>query len=100
MLGSFAPFIFATTEVQKIPITILSRCQRFDFSSISDLAHGFIHFANSPQKACLPPFRAAQNITLAHDLDLDLLGSGFVHRASSVEEGWTPAGRRSTGTGA
>src|SRR5437660_7109690 len=24
-------FIFATTEVQKIPATILSRCQRFDF---------------------------------------------------------------------
>ena len=23
-------FIFATTEVQKIPLTILSRCQRFD----------------------------------------------------------------------
>lgn len=28
-------FIFATTEVQKIPITVLSRCQRFDFRSIS-----------------------------------------------------------------
>jgi len=28
-------FIFATTEVQKIPITILSRCQRFDFGGIS-----------------------------------------------------------------
>jgi DNA polymerase-3 subunit gamma/tau len=27
-------FIFATTEVQKIPVTILSRCQRFDFVSI------------------------------------------------------------------
>jgi DNA polymerase-3 subunit gamma/tau len=27
-------FIFATTEVQKIPVTILSRCQRFDFASI------------------------------------------------------------------
>jgi DNA polymerase III subunit gamma/tau len=27
-------FIFATTEVQKIPITILSRCQRFDFGGI------------------------------------------------------------------
>src|SRR5205823_9208244 len=27
-------FIFATTEVQKIPITILSRCQRFDFPGI------------------------------------------------------------------
>lgn len=24
-------FIFATTEVQKIPLTIMSRCQRFDF---------------------------------------------------------------------
>ena len=28
-------FIFATTELQKIPITILSRCQRFDFASIT-----------------------------------------------------------------
>ncbi len=28
-------FILATTEVQKIPATILSRCQRFDFKSIS-----------------------------------------------------------------
>jgi len=27
-------FIFATTEPQKVPITILSRCQRFDFAGI------------------------------------------------------------------
>ncbi|HLQ44332.1 MAG TPA: DNA polymerase III subunit gamma/tau, partial [Planctomycetaceae bacterium] len=27
-------FIFATTDVQKVPITILSRCQRFDFGTI------------------------------------------------------------------
>jgi len=27
-------FIFATTEVQKIPITILSRCQRFEFAHV------------------------------------------------------------------
>jgi DNA polymerase-3 subunit gamma/tau len=27
-------FIFATTDVQKIPLTILSRCQRFDFAGI------------------------------------------------------------------
>jgi DNA polymerase-3 subunit gamma/tau len=27
-------FIFATTEVQRIPLTILSRCQRFDFAGI------------------------------------------------------------------
>ena len=29
-------FILATTEPQKIPATILSRCQRFDFKRISD----------------------------------------------------------------
>lgn len=28
-------FIFATTEPQKIPVTILSRCQRFDFRRVS-----------------------------------------------------------------
>ena len=31
---SHVKFIFATTEIQKIPVTILSRCQRFDFASI------------------------------------------------------------------
>jgi DNA polymerase-3 subunit gamma/tau len=31
-------FIFATTEPHKIPITILSRCQRFDFAGISSAA--------------------------------------------------------------
>ncbi len=30
-----AMFIFATTEVHKVPLTILSRCQRFDFRRIS-----------------------------------------------------------------
>jgi DNA polymerase-3 subunit gamma/tau len=30
-------FILATTEVQKIPITILSRCQRFDFAHVGPL---------------------------------------------------------------
>lgn len=29
-------FILATTEVNKIPITIISRCQRFDFNRISE----------------------------------------------------------------
>ena len=28
-------FILATTEVQKIPVTILSRCQRYDFHRIT-----------------------------------------------------------------
>lgn len=32
---SYVIFILATTEVQKIPVTILSRCQRYDFKRIS-----------------------------------------------------------------
>jgi len=42
-------FILATTEVQKIPQTILSRCQRFDFRRIetSVIANRIIKIANS-----------------------------------------------------
>lgn len=37
-------FIFATTEVNKIPLTIISRCQRFDFEKISnDVLKQFVH---------------------------------------------------------
>ena len=32
---SHVKFIFATTEPQKIPVTILSRCQRYDFKRVS-----------------------------------------------------------------
>jgi DNA polymerase-3 subunit gamma/tau len=31
---SHTKFIFATTEIEKIPLTILSRCQRFDLNNI------------------------------------------------------------------
>ncbi len=31
---SYLKFIFATTEIKKIPITVVSRCQRFDLSRI------------------------------------------------------------------
>ena len=33
---SHVKFIFATTEAHKIPDTVLSRCQRFDFQAISE----------------------------------------------------------------
>lgn len=38
-------FLFATTEVNKVPITVLSRCQRFDLKriSIKELADHFAH---------------------------------------------------------
>ena len=32
--GGGLKFIFATTEVKKIPVTVLSRCQRFDLSRV------------------------------------------------------------------
>ena len=31
---AYLKFIFATTEIKKIPITVLSRCQRFDLSRV------------------------------------------------------------------
>ena len=33
----YLKFIFATTEIKKIPITVVSRCQRFDLSRIKTL---------------------------------------------------------------
>ena len=30
----YLKFIFATTEIKKIPITVVSRCQRFDLSRV------------------------------------------------------------------
>ena len=35
--GGSLKFIFATTEIKKIPLTVLSRCQRFDLSRVKTL---------------------------------------------------------------
>ena len=35
-----AKFIFATTEIKKVPITILSRCQRFDLRRVDSGTSG------------------------------------------------------------
>ena len=35
-----AKFVFATTEIRKVPVTILSRCQRFDLRRIDAVAAG------------------------------------------------------------
>jgi DNA polymerase III subunit gamma/tau len=57
-------FIFATTEPQKIPITILSRCQRFDFAGIS---------AGSIQER-LSQIATAEGVQVDHDA-LQILAS-------------------------
>ena len=42
-------FIFATTEIRKVPVTVLSRCQRFDLRRVDlDVLSG--HFAAIAQK--------------------------------------------------
>ena len=33
--GGGFKFIFATTEIKKIPVTVVSRCQRFDLSRVN-----------------------------------------------------------------
>ncbi len=44
-----AKFIFATTEIRKIPVTILSRCMRFDLPRVDvDILSG--HFADVAEK--------------------------------------------------
>ena len=42
-------FILATTEVRKIPVTILSRCQRFDLKRVN-LEKLFLHLKNIAKK--------------------------------------------------
>ena len=44
-------FLFATTEVQKVPVTVLSRCQRFDLKRIpaEKLADHFARVAEAEQ---------------------------------------------------
>ncbi|WP_158746042.1 DNA polymerase III subunit gamma/tau [Acidisphaera sp. L21] len=49
-------FIFATTEIRKVPITVLSRCQRFDLRRISaaELASLFTRVATAETVAVAP----------------------------------------------
>ncbi|WP_375392339.1 DNA polymerase III subunit gamma/tau [uncultured Sphingomonas sp.] len=49
-------FLFATTEVQKVPVTVLSRCQRFDLRRIpaERLAEHFARVARLEQVAAEP----------------------------------------------
>lgn len=49
-------FIFATTEIRKIPVTIISRCQRFDLKRIEmdELAQHLVNVAGK-ESIALPP---------------------------------------------
>jgi DNA polymerase III subunit gamma/tau len=49
-------FVFATTELRKVPVTVLSRCQRFDLRRvrIAELAAHFGHIATQEAVAVEP----------------------------------------------
>ena len=47
----YLKFIFATTEIKKIPVTVISRCQRFDLSRVkSDKLFKFIKDVKEKEK--------------------------------------------------
>jgi len=82
-------FIFATTEIRKVPITVLSRCQRFDLRRISaaDLVHLFTTIAEKEGIVAEPEAlsliaRAAEGS--ARD-GLSLLDQAIAHGGGRVE---------------
>lgn len=50
-------FILATTEIHKIPMTIISRCQRFDFKNITE----------SEMIGCLRPIIEAEEVEITEE---------------------------------
>ncbi|MCF8474893.1 MAG: DNA polymerase III subunit gamma/tau [Emcibacter sp.] len=83
-------FIFATTEIRKVPVTVLSRCQRFDLRriSIEQLTNHFNKLATHEnceieQNALAMIARAAEGSVRD---GLSLLDQAFAHCAGIVTE--------------
>ena len=84
-------FIFATTEIRKIPITVLSRCQRFDLKRV-DIDVMSAHFTRIAEKEAAEIDAAAlAMICRAADGSvrdgLSLLDQAIAHGAGKVTEG-------------
>ena len=82
-------FLFATTEVHKVPITVLSRCQRFDLRRIpaDKLAAHFAHVIEAEEVEAEPEAlaliaRAAEGS--ARD-GLSILDQAIAHGSGKVE---------------
>jgi len=83
-------FIFATTEIRKVPVTVLSRCQRFDLRRIS-IEQLNSHFAAiAAQEGCDIEEKALSMISRAAEGSvrdgLSLLDQAFAHGAGKVTE--------------
>ena len=83
-------FIFATTEIRKIPITVLSRCQRFDLKRVEMdvMAEHFTKIA-AKEKAEIAPAALAMICRAADGSvrdGLSLLDQAIAHGAGQVSE--------------
>lgn len=83
-------FIFATTEIRKVPVTVLSRCQRFDLRRIS-IEQLNSHFSKlAEQENCQIEENAIAMISRAAEGSvrdgLSLLDQAFAHGAGKVTE--------------
>ena len=83
-------FIFATTEIRKVPVTVLSRCQRFDLRRVS-IEELMGHYSNIAEKEkCEIAEPALAMIARAAEGSvrdgLSLLEQAFAHGAGKVSE--------------
>tara|TARA_R110002073_G_scaffold125043_4_gene269520 strand:- start:405 stop:1880 length:1476 start_codon:yes stop_codon:yes gene_type:complete len=83
-------FIFATTEIRKVPVTVLSRCQRFDLRRIS-IEELMGHYSKIAEKEnCEIEESALGMIARAAEGSvrdgLSLLDQAFAHGAGKVSE--------------
>lgn len=83
-------FIFATTEIRKVPVTVLSRCQRFDLRRIS-IEELIGHYSKiAVKEKCTIDEAALAMIARAAEGSvrdgLSLLDQAFAHGAGKVSE--------------
>ncbi len=83
-------FIFATTEIRKIPVTVLSRCQRFDLRRVESETL-CVHFKGLADKEGAEISDAALNL-IARAADgsvrdgLSLLDQAIAHGSGAVDD--------------
>ncbi len=82
-------FIFATTEIRKVPVTVLSRCQRFDLRRIS-VAELAALFAASRRRKASPSSPAALDL-IARAAD-GSVRDGLSLLDQAIAQGGGPAG--------
>ena len=89
---SYVIFILATTEVHKLPATVLSRCQRFDFHRIGaeDIAGRLTHVAEN-EGFLLEPAAAMLIARVADGAMRDALSLLDRCRAEAADDGITAA---------